>query len=181
MNHQEIKQIIENKITELKQIAVQQKQTIKNKLEQKSAEIQGIITTLDSSKESFEAKLSNSRQLLDELDKELDLTQELEDLEQALTQENADIISLCEKFQKNMQERATAYLNDIKVKADLIHQEMETKLAETRQTLLGESAKFEQNMEKCSCTFKAKFGDKLKKAKLMLADLLEFCAVKLKK
>ena len=180
MNGQEIKQLIENKVAELNQTAAESKQNMKTALVEKLALAESFVAQLNNSKEIVETQLAQSRALLSDLDKLPDLSQELNDFEQAIAQEEADLEKLSAEFQRILEETVNAQLNEHKAKTLFATEETEAKLTAAKELLSGKRSKAERYVQKLSSAFNAKFGDKLQKAKLMLAERLEVCAVKLK-
>ncbi len=180
MEKQQIMQNIEARVEELTQTAQLKTQQLKAEFTQKIAEAQLFSAQLNNAKATIDNRLNNHQILLDSLDQLIDLRHEVADFEQMIEQDGEDIEKRSEAFQHRLQETVNVQLNALKTKVLTAQQETQDALLEAKTMLTGKSCKTAKYRQKWVDAFNAKFGDKLQKAKLILANQLENCAVKLK-
>ena len=179
MEQQEIKKFVEEKISELNQLAMQSSQNMKEGLETKLAYAEEFMAKLNNSKEILENQIKENKTLLSDLEMPLDLNQELSDFEASLTQEDGDIEKLTTDFQHLLEEVANAQLNARKAKVLFAKEETEAKLIAAKESL-GSDHQAVIYTQKVLSFLKDKLGHRLKKTRIILADRLEGCAMKLK-
>lgn len=180
MEKQDVKENIAQRMDELRQTGTLKNQLLKAELAQKLVEVQAFAEQLQRTKMTLDALLNQHQSLLAELDEPLDLSQEAEEFERQIAQDDLDLNKFNEEYPHILQEAVNAKMNEIKVKVLTAQQSVEEKLAEAKAALSGKPSKMAQYKAKLLCGFNAKFGDKLQKAKHILANQLEQCAVKLK-
>lgn len=164
MEQQEIKKFVEEKISELNQMAMQSSQNMKEGLETKLAYAEEFMAKLNNSKEILENQIKENKTLLSDLEMPLDLNQELSDFEASLTQEDGDIEKLTTDFQHLLEEVANAQLNARKAKVLFAKEEMEAKLIAAKESL-GSDHQAVTYTQKVLSFLKDKLGHRLKKNK----------------
>lgn len=180
MEQKEMKELIDAKVAELNQRVMQRSQEMKEELVAKLGYAEEFMAKLNTSKEVIESQIKQSKALLDDLAMPLDLSQKLADFEQSMEQEGADLEKLATEFQQVLAEIESVQLNDRKAKVLFVKEEMEAKLISAQETLGGKSSQTKVYTQKVVSLLKDKWGEQWKKMRLVLAEHLEGCAVKLK-
>ncbi len=176
MTNQDIQQMIESRIAELNATAEQKKQELKLQLSQEIEKSETFLTSLKNEQERLTNQLSLARKNIAALEQPLQFNDIIHELEQVLTQENVDLEELNKTVQHSLQESMNQQMNDLKAKLLSSQQDLIETLKESQATLTGTPAFW----LKLNTQFQARFGEKIQKAKIKLAEQLENCAGKLK-
>lgn len=176
MTNQDIQQMIESRIAELNATAEQKKQELKLQLSQEMEKSETFLTSLKNEQERLTNQLSLARENIATLEQPLEFDDIIHELEQALTQEDIDLEELSKTTQHSLQESMNQQINDLKAKLLSSQQDLAETLKESQATLTGTPAFW----LKLNTQFQTRFGDKIQKVKIKLAEQLENCAGKLK-
>ena len=178
MTNQDIQQMTESRIAELNATAEQKKQELKQQLSQEIAKSEIFLTSLKNEQERLANQLSLARENITTLEQPLQFDDIIHELEQALTQENVDLEELSKTTQHSLQESMNQQMNDLKAKLLSSQQDLIETLKESQAKLAGTPAP--AFWLKLNTQFQVRFGDKIQKVKIKLAEQLESCAGKLK-
>lgn len=176
MTNQDIQQMIESRIAELNATAEQKKQELKLQLSPEIEKSETFLTSLKNEQERLTNELSLARENITALEQPLQFDDIIHELEQVLTQENLDLEELNKTVQHSLQESMSKQMNELKAKLLSSQQDLSETLKESQATLAGTPAFW----LKLNTQFQARFGEKIQKAKIKLAEQLEHCAGKLK-
>ncbi|AUI66608.1 hypothetical protein C5N92_06525 [Glaesserella australis] len=176
MTTQDIQQMIEQRIAELNTTAEQKKQELKGLLAQDIEKSESFLTLLKNEQERLQNQLAQINDTMTMLEQPLVFHDILEEFEQSLTQDNVDLNELNQTIQHRLQESMNQQMNERKAQL-LSTQQALVETLSTSQNTLSRTPKLWQQL---NAQLQARFGDKIQKAKMKLAEQLESCAGKLK-
>lgn len=174
-NTQELIQQIKQKITQFEMINAEKQADLANELHQKIQQSQQLQTHLIDGEQQLAAQLEYSSTILLDLEQGAtwDFAQELEELEQAFQQENANADKLNAQFEQQAQEKITFHFNELKAKTMIALQELNAVNAQIRQYFAGEENVKRNKWASTMRVANRKLGRLLNASRHLLANQLE--------
>lgn len=170
------------RIDQLKLAATAEQEELAKSLKKQITQGEQIQATLQQSSQQLSVKMEYGTSVLADLEHDLalDFSQEIAEFEQAYQNENADKQGLEQNLEKSVQEKITFRLNELKAKADITSQELESVSRHIQQLFGAENATKAGLLEKLKRRIYQHFGKQITASKECLAKQLERGAIKLR-
>lgn len=170
------------RIDQLKLTATEAQQTLARSLNEHITKSKQIQAALQQSNQQLSAQMEYGTSVLADLERDFafDFSKEIAEFEQVYQNENADKQGLEQNLEKSVQEKITFRLNELKAKADIASQELES-VSRHIQLLFGaEKAAKSGLLGKLKRRIYQRFGKQITASKECLAKQLERGASKLR-